>query len=369
MPTPARRPANARRTSSKQRRGQHILDVNVRAHQASRQRKQRVFGAFSIALIFVGLGAGIFFGGRNLLHRFFLKNPNYNLTAVDVQTDGVLAPDAIAAAAQLVKGTNIFKIDLDGARARLSVIPEVEKVDVTRQLPNRVAIDVVERKPVAWIAPSRAEAAPRREIVESGKALLIDSTGIILPPRRPLPQNSHLPIIYGYTGSITLGRPADGEEIRSALDLLHAHQDSVVAARYQIAEIDLSKHFALVVTDQNGAHTMLGLDDMNSQLKKMEGILEAAEHLGRKVDTINLLVENNIPVTYQPEPTPEPAAALPLAAAAIVPTPGPAAAAAVKPAATKKEAPVKRAVAKPKAPKKAVAPVEVRRAQPLQPFN
>lgn len=356
MPSPAKRPTNARRTPARKRRGQHILDVNVRAHQASRQRKQRVFGAFSMALIFFGLGAGLFFGGRKLVQRFFLKNPDYNLAVVDVQTDGILTPDAITAAAQLEKGTNIFKVDLDGARARLSAIPEIEKVDVTRQLPDRVMIDVTERKPVAWLTLLHANSASREEVVNSGKSLLIDSNGIILPPKKQLPQNSHLPIIRGYTGPTILGHSADGEEIRSALELLHAHQDSLVAARYQIEEVDLSKHFALVVTDQNGAHTMLGLDDMNKQLKKMESILEAAEQRGQKVESINLLVENNTPVTFQIPPPPPAAEPIP-APAIAVPTP----------ALAKARKEEKRA--KPK-PARASAPApEVRRALPLQPFH
>lgn len=361
MPSPTPRLTNARRTSAKKRRGQHLLDVNVRAHQASRQRKQRVFGAFSMAFIFFGLGAGLFFGGRKLVQRFFLKNPEYNLAVIDVQTDGVLAPDAIAAAAQLQKGTNIFKVDLDGARARLSAIPEIEKADVTRQLPDRVMIDVTERKPVAWLTLLHANSASRDEVVNSGKSLLIDSNGIILPPKKQLPQNSHLPIIRGYAGPTLLGQSADGEEIRSALDLLHAHQDSLVAARYQIEEVDLSKHFALVVTDQNGAHTMLGLDDMNKQLKKMESILEAAEQRGQKVDTINLLVENNTPVTFQHDPPPPAPEPLPAPAAALAaPAPAPQKEAAAKPRKEEKHG-------KPKTSKG--GDPQVRRALPLQPFH
>lgn len=366
MASPTKRPTNARRTPANKRRGQHILDVNVRAHQASRQRKQRVFGAFSMALIFLGLGAGLFFGGRKLVQRFFLKNPDYNLAVIDVQTDGVLTPDAIMAAAQLEKGTNIFKIDLDGARSRLSTIPEVDKVEVTRQLPDRVAIDITERKPVAWIALAHLNGASREEVVSSGKSLLIDANGIILPPKKPLAQHSHLPIIRGYTGPTILGQKADGEEIWSALDLLHAHQDMMVDAeansangkddpefreavrradRYQIEEVDLSKQFALVVTDQNGSHTTLGLEDMNKQLKKMESILEAAEQRGQKIQTMNLLVENNTPVTFQPAPTPPPSEGV-AAPAPIIAAPSPAAAKPAKKAPRKEDKPARSKPAK-----------------------
>ena len=49
-----------------------------------------------------------------------------------------------------------------------------------------------------------------------------------------------------------------------------------------------------------------GLEDIDRQLKRLDSIMDNAQHHGQKVQTINLLVSNNIPVTYQPEAPPDP---------------------------------------------------------------
>jgi cell division septal protein FtsQ len=301
------RPTNVRRTNAKQRKRQHVLDVNVRAEKRTFHRNQQVVNALCIALIVVGLSVAVYYGASKAAARLFFQNPDYDLAVLDVQTDGVLPQDAILAAADLRKGINIMKVDLERARARLSSLPEVEKVQVTRQLPNRVSIQINERKPIAWVAAEHAPAL-RAEVMAAKNSYLVDANGILIPPRRPSPQDAYLPIIRHYTGPVAPGQEADGEEIHAALDLLHAQQDSLIGARYQIEEIDLGKPYGIIVTDRAGAQITLPFEDMDKQLKRMDTVFQAVESRGQKVQTMNLLVQNNVPVTYRPEPTPEPPA-------------------------------------------------------------
>ena len=101
------------------------------------------------------------------------------------------------------------------------------------------------------------------------------------------------------------------------MDLLHAHQDSLIAARFQIEEIDLAKHFGLEVKDRNGLQVLFGLDDMDRQLKRLDVYLQAIDQRGQKPQTINLITQRNVPVTFVTEPVP----ADPLAAVPAVPLP------------------------------------------------
>ena len=59
-----------------------------------------------------------------------MKNPDYNLAELSVETDGVLLPEAVLQAADLQKGSNIFLVNLDRAKARVEAMPQVEKVQV-----------------------------------------------------------------------------------------------------------------------------------------------------------------------------------------------------------------------------------------------
>ncbi len=96
--------SNARRTSNKQRRYQHLLDVNVRSDEAVRQRKRRLFSIVSKVLLGLGLITGIYFGATKAVAFLLLKNPDYNVADLNVETDGVLPTDVVLQAADLHKG-------------------------------------------------------------------------------------------------------------------------------------------------------------------------------------------------------------------------------------------------------------------------
>ena len=172
-------------------------------------------------------------------------------------------------------------------------------MQVSRQLPNRISIQISERKPVAWVAPAHG-ADSREEVVASRESFLIDAGGVFLRPHKLSPQDRFLPIIRNYSGpALSEGAEAEGEEIKATLELLHAYPDSLVASRFQIKEIDLAKHYGLQVTDRNGTQVLFGLEEMDRQLKRLDTFLQFTDQHGQKLQTINLLVQKNVPVTYQ----------------------------------------------------------------------
>ena len=322
------RVTNVRRTSAKKRRHQHLLETGVRSSEADRQRKRWWFGLVAKLFIATVVFFGAYIGISRLVAHTILQNPQYNIAELEVETDGVLKAEDILEASDLHRGENIFRVDLAKAQARVASIPQVEKVLVSRQLPNRVAIQVNERKPVAWIAPANSF-APREVVVASKSAWLVDSNGILMHPKKRNPPDLFLPIIRNYNeGNLTEGQEANSEEVKASLDLLRAQQESTNTARFQIEEIDLGKHFGLVVTDRNGLHVLFGLDEMDRQLKRLDVYLQALDQHTQKPQTINLLVQRNVPVTLmvdavatdKPVSTPQPATASPNTGGAAAPT-------------------------------------------------
>lgn len=297
---------NVRRATTKQKRQQHVLDVSVRTSQVSRLRQRMLFRVFAKFLLVFVVVAALYFGARKGIATLLMKNPDYNVGELAVETDGVLTPETVLAAADLHKGSNIFLVNLNRAKARVEAIPQVEKAQIIRQLPNRITVQINERKPVAWIAPEHSSAG-RDEIVSSPLSHLVDSNGIILPSNNLPAQDRYLPVIRNYTaGPRSDGQEVEGEEIKAALDLLHAHQESMIGARFQIQEIDLAKHFGLQVTDRNGLQVLFGLEDMERQLKRLDTNLQLIDQSGQKPQTINLLVQKNVPVTFVTEPSATP---------------------------------------------------------------
>ncbi len=299
----------------------------MRTNQASQQRKNWLFGLSAKLLLVACLGTGLYLGIKKGVSWLVLKNPDYNVAELNVETDGVLTPESVLDAADLHKGSNIFMVNLSRAKARVEAIPQVEKVQVIRQLPNKISIQINERRPVAWVAPEHG-AVTRDEVAKSPSSFLIDGRGVLWPPTKLNPQDFFLPIIRNYSnGPRSNGQEAEGEEIKAALDLIHAHQDSLIGPRFQIQEIDLAKHFGLEVTDRNGLQVLFGLDDMDRQLKRLDVYLQVVDQRGEKAQTISLLAQKNVPITFVTAPVPAdkpaepPPAATPASAAKSSPSP------------------------------------------------
>jgi hypothetical protein len=116
----------------------------------------------------------------------------------------------------------------------------------------------------------------------------------------------HLPMISGVVlEDFCAGQKANTLEIQAALELIRLNADST---RWQIRSIDVSKGYCLLVTDRARARVTFGLDEIDRQLTRFYRILDYIEPSHREIQTVNLLVERNTPVTFVDESQPEPGA-------------------------------------------------------------
>lgn len=328
---------NTRIATPRQRQQRHLLDVRVRTREVSRQRRARLFYWLSALLLVAVVGGGIYFGATRGIARLFYQNPDYNITTLQVETDGVLSRDQVLDCAGLREGMNIFHVNLDQARERLETLPLVQKVQIQRLLPNKVSITLVERRPIAWIAPESAPVAgkpttplSREEVFSSKNSFLVDGSGTLLRPKKFLAQNFDLPIIRGCaTDKLAPGQSVDSDEVRAALDLIRAHQNSLLGARFQIQDIDVSHGYGLNVTDRRNTQVFFALEDMELQLRTLETLLKSIDPTGKRPATISLATmagrQRNIPVTFQTEPPPGSVATPPVNSGPAATSPNPAA--------------------------------------------
>src|SRR5262249_7867335 len=142
---------NRRVSTSRQRRQQHLLDVKVRARRASHHRNRRILLFVTKLVLMVGICAGLYYGVRLGLSRFFFDNPDYRVSTIGIRTDGTLQRDQVLQAANIREGLNIFSVNLASVHDRLQQLPQVDEVQVERKMPNEIDIAITERKPIAWI--------------------------------------------------------------------------------------------------------------------------------------------------------------------------------------------------------------------------
>ena len=288
-----------RASNAKQRSRKQLLDVKIRSSAAREQRNRHLLTWSCLLVLLAATAGGVYYGVHEGLRRFFWENPEYNLKEISVSDEGgALQRDQIVEVAAIHEGVNIFTVDISKMRDTLLKLPQVDTVEVQRALPNRIVITITERQPVAWIASKRDEDAS-----SPGGSLLIDARGVLIPCKNLLPAYFHLPVIHGVeTMGLEPGASLDSPEIKAALDLVRLNAaDAASQGRYQVTGIDVSKGYCLVATDRSHAKITFGLDRIESQLERLMTLLDNIEQGRRELQTVNLMAQRNIPVTFVQE--------------------------------------------------------------------
>jgi cell division septal protein FtsQ len=293
------RPRNRRISNLRQRRQQHLLDVKVRSRKVTQHRNRKVLVALSKLVLVAGFCLAVYLGALEGAKRFFFENPEYQLKTIEVQTDGTLQRDQIVEVADLHEGENIFKINLARVHDRIQQLPQVDDVQVVRKLSGEIDIRVVERKPVAWLTSEKEFSDP----FVSDAAFLVDARGVLMKQKKLLPEYLGLPLILGCSSeSLEAGKIVESSEAKTALELLRLSVRSFMQTRFQIRDIDVSKGYCLLVTDKNHTRITFGLNDLEEQLQRLEQFLVYCDDSKQELETVNLLVQRNIPVTFTRPP-------------------------------------------------------------------
>jgi cell division septal protein FtsQ len=291
---------NRRASNVRRRRQQHLLDVKVRSRRATQHRIRKVLVVlFRVTLVAV-LCSALYAGMRQAARRLVFENRDYQLKTIELQTDGTLQRAQVLRAADLREGENIFSVNLARIRDRVRELPQVDDVEVVRKLPGEIDIRVIERKPVAWLTSDKEISDP----FISDAAFLVDARGVLMKQKQLLPEYLGLPLILGCSSeSLESGKVIESLEVRTALELLRLSTRSFMQTRFQIREIDISKSYCLLVTDKNRTRVTFGLNDLETQLQKLEQFLVYCDNSKQELGTLNLLVQRNIPVTFADTPT------------------------------------------------------------------
>lgn len=286
---------NERVSNTRQRRQQHLLDVRVRAHKATQHRNRRVLVLVSKVVLAAALCAGLVLGVRFAAKRLFFDNPDYRLSQIDVQTDGTLQRGQILKTAALHEGDNIFSVNLADVQDRLQHLPQVDEVQVMRKLPAEIDIRIVERKPIAWITSEKQISDP----FVSDFAFLVDARGVLMREKQWSAEYLGLPLITGCSSEqLEAGHIVGSPDVKAALELLRLSTRSFMQTRFQIREIDISKGYCLFVSDKNHTRVTFSFDNLDTQLQRLEQFFSYADDSKRELETVNLLVQRNIPVTF-----------------------------------------------------------------------
>ena len=176
-------------------------------------RQRNVLLLVLLLMAVVGLGwLGFVTAGRLL----FTRNDHFRLRRFELRTNGPGywsgRGDQLAATLNLKVGTdNIFALNLGEIRERLLRIPAVESAEVSRILPDTIAVSIVERIPRASLNNPRSE-------------WVVDSHGVVMSRFEAMEISVRLPVITGFSAGST---PTPGSVFEPALPALELLMNTI----------------------------------------------------------------------------------------------------------------------------------------------
>src|SRR5271154_3730936 len=162
------------------RRG-HLLDVKLRSDQVRATRLR-------LALILLMVPACTLLGlyllwrtGEWALDKFVYENCTFAIQNIEVQTDGVIAPEQLRRLTNVKLGANLIALDLASVKRNLELETTIDSVSVERVLPRTLKVCVTGRDPIAQVNIPTANAAGGI----AASVLQLDANGFVMEPLDP----------------------------------------------------------------------------------------------------------------------------------------------------------------------------------------
>ncbi len=240
----------------------------------------------------VVLGAAACILGWQQLDRFLIRDPRFALASPIEEEGGSLmlagakhaSMDNIYRVFSTDAGRSVYLLPLAERRRQLLAVEWVQNATITRIWPNRLAVRVEERKPVAFVQ------------LAGGETGLVDSDGVLLPPVTA--GQFKLPVVTGLRREMS--EATRRERVRRMLKL----QAEFGAEMSRVSEIDLAdmENLKVVVARGDRALTLyLGQARFGIRLRLfLENLTEVDQKLPH-ARILDLRLEDRI-VSVQPDP-------------------------------------------------------------------
>jgi len=279
-----------------------VLDVKLRSSQV---RAARVRVVLILLLVPICTVFGLYLlwcAGEWALDKFVYKNSEFAIQQIEMQTDGVIAPDQLRRLSLVKTGENLIALDLAAVKRNLELVPTIGSVSVERILPRTLQIRVTERRPVAQVNVTRAGTTGGITV----SVFQLDANGYVMQPIDPrlcvislLQVSDQLPVIVGLNMyELQLGRRVESPQVQAALQLVAAFSHSPMAGFVDLRRIDVSSPGVVVATTEQGSKITFNLDNLDQQLRRWREIYDLGQRMNKTIVTLDLAVSNNVPVRW-----------------------------------------------------------------------
>ncbi|MBO8136629.1 MAG: FtsQ-type POTRA domain-containing protein [Desulfotomaculum sp.] len=200
-----------------------------------------------------------------------LQSPVFNVKKIEIIGREKIPREKIIELSGVVLGSNIFKLDLHSGEKKISLLPAVKNVEITRRFPSTIVITVTERRPVALLP------------VEEGFAEL-DREGIFL--RKAEFIQSSFPVITG--GDVPGVKPGQKVRNNAVITALTVIDKLPAQLTKQLSEVHVDTKNEVTIYTINGIQGRMGMPENIRQ--KGSVFLKVLEQIGeeQKIEYIDL---------------------------------------------------------------------------------
>ncbi|MBX3233120.1 MAG: FtsQ-type POTRA domain-containing protein [Labilithrix sp.] len=273
--TVSSRPPSAAVSSRPPRRSVAPPSAAVSSRPPAPRRASRVFAALRAVLgvlMVVAIGSGAVWGAR----KYVRTSPRFAVNEIVTAGGKRRSAEEIALIAGVGKGQNVFTIDLERSRARLTADPWIESAEVGRQLPGTLTIRVVEREAAGLVA------------MPEGTYLVTRDGAVIKRVEAGDPLDFH--VVTGVAlKSLVEDREGAVRTIRRALDLALDYDRSPLAQRSPLEEVHVEATGDMtLIAGKSGVVLRMGSGPYKRKLDQAARIVGELDRRGAKPDTIML---------------------------------------------------------------------------------
>jgi cell division septal protein FtsQ len=188
-----------------------------------------------------------------------LGDPYFRVREVEVE-GGQKIPKETLRSLTVVEGMpNLFSVELKEVVRRLESHPWIERVQVKKVFPNKILVQIEEKKPMA--------------IIQLGELYYIDTKGEIFSPVGEKDEYNY-PYLTGLTRQVLEKDPVEARRlINKALELLRIVDQDKVPPLGEVSEIHMEKALGIhCFTKAEGVEVKLGWEDFGEKLKRLSVI-------------------------------------------------------------------------------------------------
>ena len=204
------------------------------------------------------------FGAWHLYHEL-LKSPYLAIKEIKIAGNRKVSMAEVLELAGVNVGDNLLKVDVAEIKKSVKLNPWISEVSVARNFPDRINIEIKERKPIAFI--------------NLDGLYFVDETGIIFK-KISLEDELDLPVITGLKREDIEEGAKTSELAIQAVNLLHILAKKGIFANEELSEINVDKTYGLTLyTMQQGTRIELGEGEFTDKIARLERVINSRNGL------------------------------------------------------------------------------------------